>query len=168
MRKPHSSNLANVTVETEANELPPSSHREKTPVFDDDERIANEFFGCAIAAIGPGKVAAPLLGLSEAHLSDMRNGNRAVTLPRVIRAARKNRAAGVALIRMLAKLVGGVRVTEQRAVSKAALRSQLVMSLESNPAILRVVMADAAEKLGVDEEEAASVWDEPTDVDAAK
>jgi hypothetical protein len=169
MRKPHSSNLAEVTTVTEPESNSVQLSAKGSGISDDDTRTACDVFSVAVQALKePGKVAAPMLGLSEPALSEMKTA----FVPSRCRVSsgqiQRNRAFGVALIRQLAKLVGHVQVTERGRVDKHELRKQLVLSMERNPAILRVVMADAAEKLGVDEEEAASVWDEPTDVDAAK
>jgi DNA-binding transcriptional regulator YdaS (Cro superfamily) len=135
----------------------------KTGISDDDVRVACDLYTAAVGSLQePGKVAAPLLGISESHLSEMKSGARAITLPRLIGQMRRNRAFAVSVIRLLAKEVGRLEVRERATIGKDQLRKQLVLSLERNPAMLRLALADAAATLGVDEAEAAQVWDGPT------
>lgn len=166
MRKAHASNLADSDRGSEgvdANQaLPPS-------LMDDDESQAIRIFDQALTATeSKAESIAYDLGITYQKISDYRTGKRTLAAHRLVRLARKNRAAGISIIRALAKLVGGLEVRERGRVDKNALRKQLEISLERNPAMLRVVMADAADALGIDEDEAAEVWDGPTLVDAIK
>jgi hypothetical protein len=130
---------------------------------DDDEAQFIRIFDEAMTATQEkAEVIAFELGTTYQKVSDYRTGKRTIAGHRLLRLGRKNHAAGVSIVRALAKLFGGMRVTEIGKVGKDDLRRQLVMSLERNPAILRVALADAAQALGVDEAEAAQVWDGPT------
>lgn len=160
---------SNLAETDEVSEGVNGNRRLPPQLIDDDESQAIELFSNAISASGAKDEAiASDMGITFQKVSDYRNGKRTLAAHRLVRLARKNRAAGIYIVRALARLVGGLEVRERGRVEKSELRKQLEMSLERNPAMLRVVLADAASALGIDEDEAAEVWDGPTLVDAVR
>lgn len=157
------SNLAEEPGVTEGNSVTPGATSQT--VSDDDMRAASEVFASAVDSMRlQAKVAAGTLGMAAPHLSEYRNGVRPVAFYRLIRGTRTNQEFGIALIRALAKMTPDVTVvvTKKRKADKQAVRAQMALTLESNPSLRRVVLADAAAQLGIDEEEAAEILDEPT------
>lgn len=160
MPKNHAvSNLAEDRVVSEGNSV-------TTPkVSDDDQRVATEVFAGAVDSMKlQAKVAAGVLGLAAPHLSEYRNGVRPVTLHRVIRGARVNQSFGIALIRALANMTPDITVvvTKKRKADKQAVRAQMALTFEENPSLRRIAVADAAAKLGISEQEAEEILEEPT------
>lgn len=150
--------LADVTVVTEGELTSPKFTAKNSPVCDDDSRSFTTAFSAAVASLqAPGKEVAARLGISEPQLSEMKNGTRAVTGPRIAGWIQTNKQFGVALLRELVKLTKDVSVVERKRVNKKKLRSQLVLSLERNQALMRVVLADASASLGLGEGEAEEI-----------
>ena len=150
--------LADVPVVTEpeknSHEFPAKDSR----VCDSDEKRFTDAFAAACANMKmPGKQLAAALGISEPHLSEMKNGTRAVTGPRIAGWVQTNKAFAISLMRELAKLTKNVSIVERKAVDKKKLRSQLILSLESNPAILDIVVAHASASLGIQAVEATEI-----------
>lgn len=134
-------------------------------IADDDQRVATEVFASAVDSMRlQAKVAAGTLGLAAPHLSEYRNGVRPVTFHRCIRGARTNQEFGIALIRALANMTPDVTVvvTKKRKADKRAVREQMALTLEENPGLRRIAIADAAAKLRISEQEAEEILEEPT------
>lgn len=147
-----------VTVVTQRELTSPQFTAKKTPVCDDDERSFTSAFSAAVASLQvPGKEVAARLGISEPQLSEMKNGTRAVTGPRIAGWMQTNKQFGVALLREFVKLTKNVSVVERKPINKKKLDSQLVLSLKRNPAILRAVLADASTALGIHTDEADEI-----------
>jgi AraC-like DNA-binding protein len=105
--KPIDSRFADDPVGSEWEESSPRHCKPpKRAGEDEDGADAVLIFERGVVAVGPHKVAAVDLGMSESHLADHLRGDRTIAFHRVVRMCRKNQDAALAMLTELARLAG--------------------------------------------------------------
>lgn len=162
-----SKSLAQSLGGSEVEPVHEENHSPRT-LSDSDENEAIEVFDGAVAAmmVDTRKIAKEVafdLGMSKSLLSDFRTGARAVAFHRVVRVARKSKAAAHALAGFFAD-IAGYRLVKVRPTTKQEFRQQLAMDLLDNPDLLKPVIVRTASRYNMTPQEAVEFLDEPTDV----
>lgn len=101
------------------------------------------------------------IGCSYQHLSNYRNGSRTLAFHRVLTLAHASKVAALVFARIFAALAG-CQLVPLRKATKSQIRAQLALNVECNPAVLKLLLPDAASRLGIDPSEAAEILDEPS------
>lgn len=161
------SNLADDPVGSEWEE---GSHRHRKPPKrageDEDGADGVLIFERAIVAMGPQKVAAIELGMSESHLADHLRGDRTIAFHRVVRICRRNREAALVLLTELARIAGlappQLIKTELTPVQKREARRQYIHEVRAVALVHSAALQRVADAMGTDTDRLEDCLEETT------
>lgn len=133
---------------------------------DEDGADAVLVFERGIAAIGPQKVAAVDLGMSESHLADHLRGDRTIAFHRVVRICRKNPAAALVMLTELSRIAGlappQLIKKELTPQQKKDARRLFVHRIRAVTLLHNAALQDTADELGIDADAIDECLDEVT------
>lgn len=133
---------------------------------DEDGAEAIMIFERGVSAIGPQKVAALELGMSDSHLGDHLRGDRTIAFHRIVRMCRRHPTAALVMLTELARIAGlappQVIKKELTPQQKKEARRKYVHAIRAVALVHEAAVQNIADEMGVDAESIDDMFDEAT------